>query len=309
MFLPLALFGSITSDLTVGLQALQQIRVLIPERLSVEEFSILVDQKGMESSLDGKHLSASDLVTLGVGVSKSYYLRWTITGEPVRILDSYLEFEYGPYWLYPTAMERLQELAPDQNLGSGTQQMATLEPKFGELRYKGNKYSSPEQLRKLVDMKAGESIDGEKLVRSLAKMNQTPFRRTDAVWKPGAKPGTVDLELDTIDRFPYRFYMGADNTGTIATDRDRFFFGLNLGKTIVDDSELSYQFTCAPNWNRFIAQTALCRVPFPARQTFIFYGGYSQVEPELNDHAKEKSISWQVDGRYRIPIITNTAFL
>src|SRR3990167_721663 len=130
MFLPLALFGSITSDLTVGLQALQQIRVLIPERLSVEEFSILVDQKGMESSLDGKHLSASDLVTLGVGVSKSYYLRWTITGEPVRILDSYLEFEYGPYWLYPTAMERLQELAPDQNLGSGTQQMATLEPKF-----------------------------------------------------------------------------------------------------------------------------------------------------------------------------------
>lgn len=198
---------------------------------------------------------------------------------------------------------------PKQEFSSGILDVVVMEPVFGEVLFKGNEDSSPEMLKNLIAMQSGDPIDGQELLKKMQRMNDNPFRRTDAVWKPGVKPGTCDLELNTIDRFPYRFYMGADNTGTIQTERDRLFFGLNFGKTIIADSELSYQFTCSPNWNRFNTQTALCKVPFPARQTFIFYGGYSQVEPELSDGNQEKSRAWQVDGRYRIPIITNTLFL
>lgn len=198
---------------------------------------------------------------------------------------------------------------PHQDLKGGILQVVVTEAKLGSVTMTGNRSSTPSKIREFIQAKPGETIDGKQLLKDMARMNQSPFRRTDAIWRPGSKPGTADLELATIDRFPYRFYTGADNTGTEATERDRFFFGLNFGKTVVEDSEVSYQFTCSPNWNRFIAQTALFRVPFPARQMCIFYGGYSQVEPELHDGKKEKSQSWQVDGRYRIPIITNTAFL
>ena len=198
---------------------------------------------------------------------------------------------------------------PKQNLEGNVLQVVVTEARLGQVSFKGNQNSSPDKLRKLIRANPGDPIDGTRLVQDMARMNQNPFRRTDAVWRPGAKPGTADLELDTIDRMPYRFYSGADNTGTVATSRNRLFFGVNLGKTIVEDSEFSYQFTCSPNWNRFIAQTALCRVPFPARQTFIFSGGYAQVQPDLSDGNTEKSKSWQVDGRYRIPIITDSAFL
>jgi hypothetical protein len=113
-FLPSLFFGSIASDLNVGLRALQQIRTLIPERLVDEEFSIIVDKKAF-----GEAFKAMDAHTLSepkfsaikaVGCSRFYYTHWTISGEPVRILDLYQEFEYGPYWLYPTAVQRLYDM-------------------------------------------------------------------------------------------------------------------------------------------------------------------------------------------------------
>ncbi|MBI3901273.1 MAG: hypothetical protein HY324_03870 [Chlamydiia bacterium] len=110
-FSPALLFSSITSDLSIGLQALQQMRVLIPERLSVQEFSVHVDQRSLIDSLVRiQPPSVNDLILRGIGASRYYYLRWTISGNPVRILDSYLEFEQGPYWLYPTAMQKLWEM-------------------------------------------------------------------------------------------------------------------------------------------------------------------------------------------------------
>lgn len=111
---PLFLFGSISGDLNVGLRALQQIRTLIPERLSDEEFSILVDWQAFQEPLDklASHSSREpgNPSAKVLGDSHYYYSRWTISGEPIRILDFYQEFEYGPYWLYPTAMERMWEM-------------------------------------------------------------------------------------------------------------------------------------------------------------------------------------------------------
>ncbi|MBI5273012.1 MAG: ShlB/FhaC/HecB family hemolysin secretion/activation protein [Chlamydiia bacterium] len=236
-----------------------------------------------------------------------------------------LSAEYIGKQLTQETLERLQEQIvnfyrsqgqpfvivsiPRQNFTQGILQVIVSEGLLGNVTFKGNRHVLPSRLREQIRTESGQLLEGVTLVQDLARINQNPFRRTDAILRPGTKPGIVDIELATIDRWPYRFYMGADNTGTIATERDRLFFGINLGKTIVDDSEFSYQFTCSPNWNRFIAHTALCRVPCPKRQTLIFYGGYSQVEPQLTDGNAEKSISWQVDGRYRVPLITNTSFL
>jgi hypothetical protein len=110
---PIIVFGSIRGDLNVGLRAMQQLRTLIPERLSDEEFSIIVDQKAFaerhktySNSMKEEGIPAAK----AIGCSHFYYSHWTIAGEPVRILDYYQEFEYGPYWLYPTAVQRLYDM-------------------------------------------------------------------------------------------------------------------------------------------------------------------------------------------------------
>jgi len=122
MLLPTALFfGTIPSDLAIAQRALQQIRTLIPERLSVEEFSIIVDQKAFAEALGAtSHPKREPAIPSGeeVGCSHFYLTRWTISGESVRILDFYQEFEYGPYWRYPTAIQRLYDM---HHINRGTQ--------------------------------------------------------------------------------------------------------------------------------------------------------------------------------------------
>lgn len=113
-FCPLVFFGAISNELFQGLRALQQIRTLIPERFTKEEFSILVDQKEFQKSLNGlcshnrREMNIPSVCNLG---GENYYLlRWTCSGEPLRILDVYEEFEYGPFWQYPSALDRLNEM-------------------------------------------------------------------------------------------------------------------------------------------------------------------------------------------------------
>lgn len=121
LFCPLCFFGQISLDLNTGLRALQQIRTLIPERLSDEEFSIIVDQKAFSDSLKAHNHPMKEMgipSAKAVGCSRFYYSRWTISGEPIRILDFYQEFEYGPYWLYPTAVHRLYDMHHESNTSS-----------------------------------------------------------------------------------------------------------------------------------------------------------------------------------------------
>lgn len=195
---------------------------------------------------------------------------------------------------------------PKQEVTKGVLQLVVSEAKLGEIRFKGNKYFTSNQLKQYIHAKPGEPIESGELLQDLAFMNHSPFRRTDAVFTPGAKPGIADLELITVDRWPYRFYAGADNTGTIATERNRLFLGMNLGKTIVQDSEVSYQYTTAPNGNRFYSHTATVRVPIPwfgFRHTAQAFGGYSMVNPDTGvTHLHSRGVSWYVDLRYRIPI-------
>ncbi|MDE3055935.1 MAG: hypothetical protein KGI80_04495 [Verrucomicrobiota bacterium] len=288
---PFFLWAGLSHDLHVALQSMQELRVLIPDRLSVQEFAIFP-----ESSCQEKRES-EEAGSCWSSYSHFFYLRWTFSGDPIRILDRYLEFEYSAFWRTPGAEEHLRKM--EALAESSSCSNAECETNWNEVSFCGNRSSSPGLLRDYLQQQSGDSVGEKKLVGGLARMNQNPFRRTDAVLKEKG-----DLELVTVDRLPYRVYSGADNTGTVATDRERFFFGLNIGKTVIADSEISYQLTTAPEWSRFNAQTFFCRIPSVLSQTFLFYGGYTQVQPKNAD--REVAKNWQLDGRYRIPFHTKT---
>jgi hemolysin activation/secretion protein len=201
---------------------------------------------------------------------------------------------------------------PRQEITNGVVQVVVTEARLGEVRFKGNEHFSNGQLQSYIRTKPGHPIDAKEIREDMAFMNQNPFRRTDAVFVPGQSLGLTDLELLTVDQWPYRIYAGADNTGTIATDRNRIFFGFNLGKTNVKDSEVSFQYTQAPDTDRFYSLAGLVRVPIPYfRHTLQAFGGYTAVKPQSGlDDLRPEGKAWSVDLRYRIPIFeTGAKFL
>jgi len=195
---------------------------------------------------------------------------------------------------------------PKQELTKCVLQVVVEEAKLGKVTLQGNCYFPSRWFNDAIRTNPGDPIITKEILADVAWLNLNPFRRTDAIFRPGDKPGTTDIELVTIDRWPYRVYMGGDNTGTISTNRNRLFFGFNFGKSVLKDGQISYQFTFAPNWNLFYSHTASARLPLPWRHVWVLWGGYSQVKPDTGiPNMKNRGVSWQVDSRYRIPVFSS----
>lgn len=280
--------SALTND---ALFSLQQLRTVIPERLWEQEFSILVKDPSLALP------------------SRDYFLFSTMSGEPIRILDSYEEFEEGVFWDTPRLRGQLQEM--EGALGSSSKSEGMVErPKLGKINVRGSCHFLAQLFSDAMRSQLGAPIDPKLVLEDVAWLNINPFRRTDAVYVPGDKPGFVDLELVAVDRWPYRVYAGADNTGTEETNRNRIFFGFNFSKIALPDGQISYQFTCAPNWNLYYSHSASARLPLPWRHEWVLWGGYASVKPHTHiARTKNEGISWQVDTRYRIPCFLSSRWL
>ncbi|MBX7066321.1 MAG: hypothetical protein K1X28_03735 [Parachlamydiales bacterium] len=199
---------------------------------------------------------------------------------------------------------------PRQDICNGVLQIVVEEARLGQVYVQGNCYFPSRWFSSAMRINPGDPIDGQTIFEDVAWLNLNPFRRTDAIYKPGAKPNLVDIELVTVDRWPYRVYAGGDNTGTISTNRNRLFFGFNFGKSVLKDGQISYQFTFAPNWNLYYSHTASARLPLPWRHVWVLWGGYASVEPHTDRPGmKNRGISWQVDTRYRFPFFSGTSLM
>jgi filamentous hemagglutinin family protein len=96
------------------LDGLQELRSLIPERLWYQEFAWLIDVPGFQmaaSNLANHQRSfAGSRAAISVGTPEYYLLHATISGEPIRIMDRYLEFLDSPYWKNPDMLRYLYYL-------------------------------------------------------------------------------------------------------------------------------------------------------------------------------------------------------
>jgi hypothetical protein len=106
--------ATISSTVHEGLESLQQIRSLMPEKIWEQDFAILIDRQAFENSLEKleRHpISEKCFEPYCIPFSANrYFLRATLSGEPVRINDFYQEFEYSPFWRSPSMLERLDRL-------------------------------------------------------------------------------------------------------------------------------------------------------------------------------------------------------
>ena len=114
---------------------------------------------------------------------------------------------------------------PPQEITGGVLQLRVFEYRVGKITVAGATRTPEQFIRDRVRVTPGETVDTRRLETDLDWLNRNPFRRTEAVFGPGRDLAQTDLTLRATETKPWQAYAGYANTGTLLTDRDRFFVG------------------------------------------------------------------------------------
>ena len=195
---------------------------------------------------------------------------------------------------------------PAQDITNGVLQIVVLEGRVGKVTVAGNRWFSSAPIADGVYTHPGDEIDSRALQANLDFLNQNPFRSTDIVYRPGEKLGETDLTLQTQDRFPFRAFVGYEDSGDIETGIDRYFVGFNYGDLFRLGQQLNYQYTTSGNFDSLRAHSGSYVIPLPWEHTLTFFGSYVDTKGQLPALFGVTGRSYQLSGRYSIPLPTLT---
>jgi len=227
---------------------------------------------------------------------KQVYLNKLFTKKILQEIKDVIVSFYGKY-----NHSIVTVLVPEQEITNGVLQLIILEGKVGEIRVINNHYWPTKRILNNIWLRENDTIDTARLLADVAWLNKDPFQNIDVLLQTGKKEGYTDIELIVKDRFPFRPYVGGDNSGTEFTGFNRIFFGFNLGNLFYSNQVLTYQYTAAFDFYKFYAHTLNYTAHLPWRHSIVLYGGYSKNKPNLPGLNSDGESS-QVSARYEVPI-------
>ena len=133
---------------------------------------------------------------------------------------------------------------PPQEVSSGVLQLRVILFKVAGIKVTGAAAESypPSRIR----LVPGQEIDARKVETDLDWANRNPFRQVEAVFGPGKDLGLTDVNIQVTDRKPWQVYAGYANSGTLLTDRNRYYVGASGAPSA--DIVASYQLTGSGNF-------------------------------------------------------------
>ena len=133
---------------------------------------------------------------------------------------------------------------PPQEVSSGVLQLRVIAFKVADIKVTG---AAPENYpQRRIRLVPGQEIDARKLETDLDWANRNPFRQVEAVFGPGKDLGMTDVNIKVTDRKPWQVYAGYANSGTLLTDRHRYYVGASGAPSA--DVVASYQLTGSGNF-------------------------------------------------------------
>ena len=191
-------------------------------------------------------------------------------------------------------------IIPIQKVTNGVIVIQILEGSIGSIKYTGQKWFSERVIANALGIKPGDPLIETKFLNDVTWANRNPFRNTQIVLAPGTEKGTTNLVFMTKDKFPARFYVGADNTGFVANNVNRLYAGFNWGNAFWIGDILGYQYTASPNFYDFQSHVANYPSFLPWKHIFTVYGTYGTVYPTIPNY-KNEGLNIQASTRYQIP--------
>jgi len=136
---------------------------------------------------------------------------------------------------------------PEQTIEKGIVQLQVVEGHLLAITVTGNNHYSWSNIRsKLPSLQPGALIYEPTFVKELATVNGNPDLNVTPLLKPGAVPGTVDLELKVKDRLPVHGKLTADNRGAITTPRNRLVAEIQHTNVFGNDETLTFNTVQTP---------------------------------------------------------------
>lgn len=151
---------------------------------------------------------------------------------------------------------------PPQEVTSGTLTLRVVEFVAGTVT------SEHSRLPRNIRQQPGEPIAAARLSEDLAWLNRNPFRDVGAVFTPGDRRGTSDIDLTVAAGRPFAAHAGWDSTGSASTGRDRWFIGGGAWMPAFNDMTLAWRYTRSNDlWDGAIASLD------PARRGYLSLAG------------------------------------
>lgn len=180
---------------------------------------------------------------------------------------------------------------PPQEVSTGVLQLRVIAFKVAGIKVTGaERESFPQDRIRLVP---GQEIDARKLETDLDWANRNPFRQVEAVFGPGKDLGMTDVNIQVTDRKPWQVYAGYANSGTRATDRNRYYVGANGAPSA--DIFASYQLTGSsdfwvndglfnrPDDAKYVSQAGRLITPLGLRTSLEVVGDHVLTNERPND--------------------------
>ncbi len=111
---------------------------------------------------------------------------------------------------------------PEQRVAAGVVILQVAETRVGRVRISGARYHSPLEIRDQVPaLQEGEVPNFRLAQAQLGVLNRTPDRQVIPAVKPGALPGTMDVDLQVDDKSPWSVSLGLNNDYSVDTSKLR----------------------------------------------------------------------------------------
>lgn len=170
------------------------------------------------------------------------YLGPARTKEDVEAARAALEKAYRDQGYQTVAVQ-----VPPQSGRRGIVVLQVVEQPVGRLRVRGARYFSPEQIkRRAPSMAEGTVPNFNDVQRDLVNLNKWPDRRITPDLKPGARPDTVDIDLNVKDSLPLHGSLELNNRYSPDTTELRVNGALSYGNLWQAGHAAGFSFQIAP---------------------------------------------------------------
>jgi hemolysin activation/secretion protein len=144
---------------------------------------------------------------------------------------------------YPTATAEI----PEQDPSDGIVVLRVIQRRVGRLRVKGARYFAPSNILKgAPSLAEGQVPNLNNVQRDIVALNQWPDRTVTPVLRPGALPGTVDVDLNVKDTLPLQGSVELTNRQSANTTPLRATASLSYGNLWQRGDSVSGSFQIAP---------------------------------------------------------------
>ena len=137
-------------------------------------------------------------------------------------------------------------ILPPQDAG-GTITLKILAFTLDQVEIKNNRFFDAANIRaSLPALREGTTPNTLNLARDLALANENPAKRVVTAFRSGAKPDTIDANLEITDSQALSGFAQLANTGTSTTGIGRLTFGVSHANLFDRDHQITATYTLSP---------------------------------------------------------------